>query len=290
MARPDVGVLTRIELEHTEGLKDLDGVEREEGALLAALGASGSGIVNGDDARCARQLAASPAGQKLSYGTGAGLPYRILECDTQGAESTRVRMTRPRGGELALDIPLLGLPGAYAITAALAASEVLLGETLRAADVARALARPELGEPGRLCAFTLADGSLLIDDTYNASPASMRSSVTVARELADRRGARLLLALGEMRELGALSESAHRELGQALVPARPAFVVGFGGHAELVLEAPSKAGIPARFVADAPAALALLRTERAPGDVILVKASRSLGAERIVAGLRGGGA
>jgi UDP-N-acetylmuramoyl-tripeptide--D-alanyl-D-alanine ligase len=127
---------------------------------------------------------------------------------------------------------------------------------------------------------------LLLDDTYNSSPASVRSSVNVARQLADSRGGRLVLVLGEMRELGSFSLDAHRDVGADLVVARPDCLVAFGGDAAAFLEEPGKRGLPVEFAEDALGALTLVLARRAPRDVILVKASRSLRAERIVAGLR----
>jgi UDP-N-acetylmuramoyl-tripeptide--D-alanyl-D-alanine ligase len=199
-----------------------------------------------------------------------------------------VRIERPAGAPLEVESPLLGLPGAYALTAATALVESLLGRPIDPREITGALTSPELGESGRLGTIELPDGSLLIDDSYNASPASMRSSVAVARELAALRGARLLLALGEMRELGALSESAHRELGQDLALGSSELLVAFGGHARLFLAGPQNAAGRSWFVDDALRALELLRRERRPGDVILIKASNGLGAKRIVEGLRGG--
>jgi UDP-N-acetylmuramoyl-tripeptide--D-alanyl-D-alanine ligase len=165
----------------------------------------------------------------------------------------------------------------------------LLGRALTGDEVEAALASSSLGEPGRLSPVELPDQSLVLDDTYNSSPASVRSSVGVARQLADLRGGRLLLALGEMRELGALSAEAHREVGRDIVAARPDFVVAFGGDAALFLEEPKRAGVSVAFAPDALGALDLLRAQRAPGDVILVKASHSLRADRIVLGLSGSG-
>src|SRR5690606_32175023 len=130
--------------------------------------------------------------------------------------------------------------------------------------------------------------SLVLDDTYNASPASVRSSVAVARQLADLRGGRLILVLGEMRELGPLSAAAHREVGADIARARPDLLVVFGGDAALFLEEPRARGIAGELAADALEALEVLRGRRAPNDVILVKASRSLRAERVVLGLLGG--
>jgi len=103
------------------------------------------------------------------------------------------------------------------------------------------------------------------------------------------RGGRLLLVLGEMRELGSLSAQAHRGAGPDIVAARPDLVVAFGGDAALFLEEPRRSGVSVVFADDAPAALDVVRAQRRPGDVILVKASRSLRAERIVLGLRGSG-
>jgi len=120
----------------------------------------------------------------------------------------------------------------------------------------------------------------------DARPASVRSSANVARQLADLRGGRLILVLGEMRELGALSLDAHREVGADLVAARPDALVAFGGDAAAFLDEPGRRGVDVAFADDASAALELVRARRAPRDVVLVKASRSLRAERIVAGLR----
>ncbi len=92
--------------------------------------------------------------------------------------------------------------------------------------------------------------------------------------------------LGEMRELGPLSVRAHRDVGRELVSARPDRVVAFGGDAALFLEEPDRQEIPTDFAHDAAPALELVSAARAPNDVILVKASRSLRGERIVAGLR----
>ena len=291
MADPDVGVLTRISLEHSERLGGLDAIEHEEGALLRGLRKTSSAVINADDERCVRQLAGSPAARQVGYGFRAGSKktqshYRILGQDSLGGGSTRVRIERPQGALLDVRSPLLGPPGAYALAAALASVEAVLGRSLSGEEVESALASPELGEPGRLTPIELPDGSLLLDDTYNSSPASVRSSVSVARQLADTRGGRLLLVLGEMRELGALSLDAHREVGADLVVARPDLLVAFGGDAVALLEEPRRRGLAVAFADDALAALERVRAERAPRDVVLVKASRSLRAERIVSGLR----
>ena len=295
IADPDVAVLTRIALEHSEGLGDLDAIEREEGALLRGLRRNATAVVNADDERCLRQLGGCPATRQVGYGFAPGAKpsgpfYRILGQESLGGGGSRVRIERPEAALLDVRSPLLGAPGAYALVAALAAVEAVLGRSLTGDEIESALASPALGEPGRLTPVELPDGSLVLDDTYNSSPASVRSSVGVARQLADLRGGRLLLVLGEMRELGSLSAAAHRDVGRDLLGARPDGIVAFGGDAALFLEEPAAQGLRVDFCADAPQALERVRATRAPGDVILVKASRSLRAERIVQGLSGGGA
>lgn len=292
LARPDVAVLTRIALEHAEGLGGLDAIEREEGDLLRALRPGGAAVFNADDERCVRQATSCAGVRQVRYGvaTGAsrtGAEYQIVQHESLSPRLTRVQIARPRGGPLAVESPLLGLPGAYALTAAVAATEVLLDRPLELAELEHALTSPELGEPGRLCALELPDGSLVLDDTYNSSPASVKSSALVARELAAQRRARLLLVIGEMRELGAHSIAAHRDLAPDLAAVAPAHVLTFGGDASELARELGARGVPSGFVADAPAALAELQALRQPGDVILVKASRGLRAERVVQGLQG---
>jgi UDP-N-acetylmuramoyl-tripeptide--D-alanyl-D-alanine ligase len=291
IAAPDVAVLTRIALEHSEGLGDLDGIEWEEGALLRGLRPEAVAIVNGDDERCVRQLANCSARRQVLYGLGAPgarYDYRILACESLPQSGTALRIQRPGAAELRLESPLLGLPGAYAFTAAVASLEALLGRPLTLEEAVTALASPLLGEPGRLEPLELSDGTLVLNDTYNSSPASVQSSLGAAREVCERRGARLVLVLGEMRELGALSVAAHRALGRDIVSSRPALVVAFGGDARHFLDDVREEGLETHFAADAAGALEIVRAERRAGDVILVKASRSLRAERVVEGLRAG--
>ena len=142
------------------------------------------------------------------------------------------------------------------------------------------------GEPGRLKPHELRDGTVVLDDTYNANPASVLASVRAAREIAVARDARLVLVVGEMRELGAVSEAEHARARRGARGER-------GGGARrrrrrrafTTSNAASAAGLEAIFADDAQSALELARSRVRAGDVVLVKASRGVRAERIVAGL-----
>jgi len=286
LVEPDLGVLTLIGIEHSEGLGDLDGIEREEAALFDGIGAAGVAIGNADDERVARCLAAATAGERVGYGFGAAA---TLRAERRGSSGGRQRLAvLSREGAFELELPLLGEAGAYAALAAIAVAERLVPGALDARLLSAAFSRA--GEPGRLEAHELADGTLVLDDAYNANPASARASLRTAREIALERKARLVLVLGEMRELGALSSREHAGLGEAIGASGAAALVAVSGDARLYLDGALASGIDACFAADSDAALDAVRARVRPGDVVLVKASRGVRAERVVAGLLAGGA
>lgn len=282
LAEPDVGVLTLIAIEHAEGLGDLDGVEREEAALFDGMSPNGVAVGNGDDPRVRRRVEGSPCRERMLYGTGAHNAIRLISQAPKGAFGQHLSVDA-RGERVELDVPLLGAAWTYAALAAIATESALTGRTPDGALLEAALARA--GEPGRLVVHELADGTVVLDDAYNANPASVLSSVATASDLAARRSARLVLVIGEMRELGALSEREHRRVGDALAASGAARLFAVAGNAALYTEAAARRGIRVDFAETAEAALAPLKAELEPGDVVLVKASRGVRADRIVEGL-----
>ncbi|WP_437286519.1 UDP-N-acetylmuramoyl-tripeptide--D-alanyl-D-alanine ligase [Sorangium sp. So ce406] len=289
IAGPDLAVLTSIGVEHTEGLGTLEDVAAEEGDLLAALPTEGTALGNGDDAMVVEQLARAGAARRITYGFGGRAQIRIAARRPVGVRGTAVRLER--GGEpLEIVVPLLGEAGALAAAAAVAAVEEALGERLsteRAAQAAAGLMPP--GD-GRLSVRELPDGTVIIDDSYNANPLSMRSSLKTAVELAGALGKRLVLLLGEMRELGALAAAEHDALGAQVGAARPAALIAVGGEASRIARAAEAAGVPAWFAGDAGAAAARAIEVVERGDLVLVKGSRGIRMERIVEALAGRGA
>lgn len=283
MSAPDLGVLTLIGYEHTEGLGDLDGVEAEEGALYAGVGVA---VGNVDDERVARQLNQA-AGQKLGYGKrdGADYRFRVLSLSASGSELEVTRRLSGHEVSTSFRIGTLGDAGAYAACAALCAVETLLQREMSAATLQQAFASGVASEAGRLCPVELGDGSLLLDDTYNANPESVESSLTLARQLADQRQQPLVLVLGEMRELGALSADLHRRVGEFAAGQSPDFLVTVAGDARLLGDAAAARGVPCEFAEDSEAAGELLAAQLARPAVILVKASRGVRAEKVVSRL-----
>ena len=287
LAAPDVGVLTLIGIEHSEGLGDLDGIEREEGALFAGLTSNAAAVGNADDARVARQLERAPVTRRIRYGFAAGADVRCVSRTAAGVGRQRMLVTG-RPAPLALELSLLGEAGAYAALAAVAVAEALGVALPDAASVSRALS--EAGEPGRLEVHELPDGTIVLDDAYNANPASALSSLKTAIEVARDRRARLVLVFGEMRELGAVSVREHTRIGEAIATSGAAELIAVAGDARFFVEPAQNGGVESVFAADADAALAAARARVRPGDVVLVKASRGVRAERVVQGLIGQGA
>jgi UDP-N-acetylmuramoyl-tripeptide--D-alanyl-D-alanine ligase len=200
---------------------------------------------------------------------------------------TSVRIER--GGEaLELVVPLLGEAGALAAAAAVAVVEEAVGERLSTERAARAAAGLAPPGDGRLSVRELPDGTVVIDDSYNANPLSMRSSLRTAAEVAEALGKRLVLLLGEMRELGALAAAEHDALGEQVGAARPAALIAVGGEAARIARAAEAAGVRAWFAVDADAAAARAQEIVERGDLVLVKGSRGIRMERIVEALVAG--
>ncbi|HKO53555.1 MAG TPA: UDP-N-acetylmuramoyl-tripeptide--D-alanyl-D-alanine ligase [Polyangiaceae bacterium] len=286
MAAPDLAVLTLIGIEHSEGLGDLDGIEREEGEIWSGLVAEGLAVANADDPRVQRTLQTINHTRSLSYGYAEGANYRLRSRTASALGGSQLEIERRTSfaqDAIRLETPLLGEAGAYATLAALAVGEWLGQAALEPARVSRALSAA--GEPGRLTPIELADGTVVLDDSYNSNPASVKSSLATAREIARARAARLVLVIGEMRELGALAAEQHAEVGGWLAESGGALLVAVMGDAERFLEPAKRAGLDAHFAADAEQALELLLSRLQPKDVVLVKASRGVGAERLVRGL-----
>ncbi|HMJ51519.1 MAG TPA: UDP-N-acetylmuramoyl-tripeptide--D-alanyl-D-alanine ligase [Polyangiaceae bacterium] len=294
---PDAGVLTLVAAAHTAGLGSIEEVAVEKGALLAALPSGGLAVANADDARAVAQLARSSANTTFTFGFAEKSDYRVAIVESRGARGSRLSIVR-RSGTLEVDSPLLGEAGALAIAASLAVAEWAIGRAASVEEVQAALSPLAEEDDGRLSLLPLADGTLVIDDSYNANPASMGASLRAACDVAKRENRRLVVVLGEMRELGAMSTAEHEKLGQIVARAIVAEVISVGGEAERVTREAARAGKTAWFALDAEQAIGTVLSRVLPGDVVLVKGSRGVATEKIVRALveargrvpRGGGA
>ncbi len=296
IAEPDVGVLTLVADAHGEGLGSAWAIAVEKGDLLAALPREGIAIANGDDARSAAQLLRSPAATWITYGEEPSCDVALVARQIRGAEGQHVSMrilgrhpvVRPL---LEVDVALLGKAGVSAVLAAAAIVDSVAVTGCPPSEVAsEALSDPGIREPGRMSPATGPDGIIVIDDSYNANPASMIASIEAAREVARAEGRNLVLVLGEMYELGKESDALHDKVGRFAALARPRELISVKGAAARYQEAAKRYAVGGGFAFDADAAIVEARRRITAGDVVLVKGSNGVGLAKVAAALRGGAA
>jgi UDP-N-acetylmuramoyl-tripeptide--D-alanyl-D-alanine ligase len=255
---------------------------REKGAVYRALPEGGVAVVNADDPLVIRAADEAAVRARVTFGAGAGADYRLVARSPLGAAGARVTLTRGPGGEpIAVTLPIPGEAAAIDLAAALAAQEAVSGEALSPVRIDAALAGLRL--EGRATARRLGGDTLLLDDTYNANPGSVRAALATLRELGA--GRRLVAVLGEMKELGEHARREHEALGDPIADAGVALAIGCGGIVDLTLARAGARGVEVVFAEDTAGAAREAALRVRPGDAVLVKGSRSVGADHVVAAL-----
>jgi UDP-N-acetylmuramoyl-tripeptide--D-alanyl-D-alanine ligase len=273
LAAPTVGVVTCVAAVHTEFLGSLTGVREEKAALVRALGPEGWAILNADDPRVA-DMARDTIARVKTFGLAETAAVRAVGDVAETAAG--LQFTVEVGG--ARQAVRLGFVGRHNVTNALAAVAVGTALGLSLAEIARGLeaARPAKGR----CVWRQADGVRILDDTYNANPASVQAALQTA--VAHRGDSRLVVVLGDMLELGTASESAHREVGRQVASAGAGVFVAIGTQMRTAVEVARQHGVPeAHHAATFEDAVAHLLKRLAAGDLVLIKGSRGMRMERI---------
>jgi UDP-N-acetylmuramoyl-tripeptide--D-alanyl-D-alanine ligase len=282
IAEPDVGLITNVGLAHAGGVGGtIDDVAREKGSLFEGVRPGGIVVANGDDPAVVGQLGRSRSVHVVTFGVGARADYRLEARQSIGAEGSRVRVRRGGGEPMMFRMPIPGSAASIDFVAALAAADGAVGEHLPEASVASALDSVS-PIPGRMHVRRLGGGVLLLDDSYNASPATVRAALATLAELGE---GRRVAVLGEMKELGPASEREHELLGLAIAEAGVALVVSCGGLADLAAREAERRGVAVVLAPSVEGAAAMAVDRVRPGDAVLVKASRSVEAERVVEAL-----
>ncbi len=292
IVEPDVAMVLNVDLEHTEGLGTLEDVADEESALMR--GAGRAVVFPADDP----MLAVRAPGRltAVTFGLGTSADVRLEERTTGREGKTRIRIRLARRlvapeaePVVASEIAMLGAAPAINCAAAVAAvaavaEPYLSAENLAAIETALSSIAPVAGR----LSIRRARGILIIDDTYNANPRSVRAALAAAREAADSCGARLVIALGDMFELGELSPSAHLETLADVLRAHPSTLVAVGPEMARAVESTPRhrfSGVETLLAADSGEASHTVRESVRAGDVLLIKGSRGMEMERIIEAL-----
>jgi UDP-N-acetylmuramoyl-tripeptide--D-alanyl-D-alanine ligase len=282
IAEPNIGVVTNVHLIHLERLGTLARIREAKSELVQELPASGLALLNADDANV-RSMAGLCAGGVLTFGLAADSDVRALDVESQGLEGTR--FTVNAGGERRRT--LLPMPGQHFVPAALAAVAVATRLGMDFSDAVDGLERVWPTVSGRLHPLPGVQGSTLLDDAYNASPASVVAALDVLAEMPGRR----IAVLGDMFELGAFEEEGHRIVGQRAATAAD-WLVALGPRARTIAREAAARGLATSAITqldDLDEAITLLRSRLIAGDAVLVKASHGMGFARIVDALRADG-
>ncbi len=281
IADPDVGVITNVGMAHLEGLGDIYGVARAKTELVAGIRRSATVVLNGDDELLMKT--ASPYGRNI---IAFGLKV-----------SNRIRAERIiEGGEgisfvLAVDEVMedvtLAVHGVHNVKNALAAAGAAKALGASQAEIAKGLMQ-FTSLKGRFRAITLPSGALMIDDTYNANPLSLKAALNTLPSFVTAEVRDIIVGLGDMKELGEAGVSAHREAGRlvAALGARRFLVVGEFAHD--MARGAKEGGMPPEAIdlCDSTEDMARRLVRNISGkDVILLKASRRVGLDRVAARL-----
>jgi UDP-N-acetylmuramoyl-tripeptide--D-alanyl-D-alanine ligase len=272
LAAPDVAIITNIGVAHIEFMGSREAIAEEKGALAEAVAPTGTLILNADDAF--NEEIAKRTRAKIIL---AGIENGSVRATDISQHSTGSEFTILEGAHRCR--AQLPVPGIHMVQNAMLAITAGRVFGLSLEECAAGLASTPLTK-ARLQIREI-EGIQFIDDSYNANPDSMKAALRTLVEL-DADGRRIAV-LGEMGELGAESERGHREVGEAAAALRIDELIAVGATGALIAQAAQKAGLEKSVAVDSPPdAAELLGKSAVPGDLILIKGSRSARMERVL--------
>ena len=279
IALPTYGIITNIGKAHLEFFQSVDEVLRTKAALLNVLPDSGTGFVNGDDVRLRPYKTQFDNVQ--TFGMGAGVDIR----------ATDLKMQQDGGFAFTLNARLktrLYPPGRKNVYNALAAAALGLNLGMDEHSVLAGIESFTTPPGGKRMEISEWKGAVIINDSYNANPDSMKAALEFLMEypLWESGGSRCAV-LGDMLELGKISKNEHAAIGKAAASLGVDRLITVGSQARFISDSAQDAGVAAANHADDHGAAAeLLRRELKPGDIVLVKGSRGSAMEKVLEHLK----
>lgn len=277
IAPPAVGVLTSISEEHLATLGSLERIIEAETELLEALPSDGLAIVTGDDPNVLAVARRKARCQIVTFGFAPQNDF-VAEEIRISRTGTRFYLRSPQW-QSEIQMSLLGRP---AVLAALAAAAVAQHLELSFLEIRRGL-RDARGAWGRLQLILPNTAITVLHDAYNANPASMREAILCAAQIRSL-DEELIFVLGDMLELGELSEKAHREIGRFLAcpHVRPDILITVGEQARLIGEEAAHAGISVQHFTTSDEAAQGMHFTDDRRCLILLKGSRGMHLEKLL--------
>lgn len=283
VAPPQIAAVLNVGTAHVGEFGSRGAIARAKGEIIEALPPDGFAVLNADD-----ELVAAMADRTRARVVTFG---RTSEADLTWTDVTLDDVGRPaatyhwRGEQARVQLVEVG---EHQLANAGAAAAMALVQGFDLAGVAAALRTARSQSRWRMETTERPDGVVVINDAYNANPASMRAALDAAAQIARARGGRLVTVLGEMRELGVDAEDDHREIGTHVAELGAAVLVVVGAEAVALAQGaestPGWRGEAIRTAGRDAATAAVVKNVRA-GDVVLVKASRGVALEHVAAAL-----
>lgn len=280
IARPTAGLVTNVGVSHLEVLGSEEAIASAKGELVQVVPGNGRVFLNGDDA-WSSTLAAGATAAVVRYGLND-------ECDVRATDiglsetGTPIFTLHAREGSVEVELPI---PGRHNVYNALAAAAVGLYLEVSLEDIALGLHEATFSAM-RMEIFQSATHVTVINDAYNANPTSMRAALEALVDVPAE--GRRVAVLGDMAELGSLTELAHFRMGEYVSELGLDALVTVGERAHRIADGALAAGMASSAVRPCVTpdeASEVLDDLLAPGDVVLVKASRVMGLERVVDGI-----
>lgn len=287
IAEPDIGVLTAISPVHAEGFGTIEELAKEKAVIIER--AKVLAVMNGDDERVMKQKRKAGA-EVVTYGLGDALVQaKNIRIEARedfsfepGEQFAETHFDIAANGE-ELPATLPNLIGRAQVSAAIAATAVGLSYGMALSEIIPRLAAIP-PQAGRMRPIAGIKGSLILDDSYNAAPASVEAALEVLGKFKPYEGARRIAALGTMAELGQYSENEHRMIGMSAA-AHVDLLVTVGIEAKIMHDACMEAGAEQHqcyHFASSEEAGRFLDKEVRKGDIVLVKGSQSTRMEKVV--------
>ena len=272
IAPPDIAVVLMVGTAHAGGYDSADGIAKAKAEIVRGLVPGGVAILNADDAAVA---AMAPLAERVvTFGLGDSAHIRAAELSLDAGRPRFVPVVRGAWGKRIT----LTLVGEHHVSNALAALAVAIECGIDADEAAARIAAAGPVSEHRMALTERADGVTVIDDSYNASPESMRAAFRALVDVAQ--GGRSFAVIGEMLEMGDASRDAHWELGHHAVRLGIDYLLVVGEGAKPAFDAAVREGSwgdEAAFVATIGEAREYLADRLTPGDTVLVKASHGTG-------------
>jgi len=278
IAPPTVGLVLNVGRSHIGEFGSQDAIAQAKGELIEAVVPGGTAVLNADDPRVAA-MAGRTSETVKTFGEAPGADVRAtgIKLDAGGRPGFELHV-----GDSTFDIQLQ-LVGEHQVSNALAAATAVLAVGLKPEQVAEGLNAATTVSKWRMEVTERADGVTVINDAYNANPDSVRAALKALVALGRARGARTWAVLGPMGELGDTSLEEHDGIGRLVVRLDVNRLAARPIHLGASLE--GSWGDESAYVESSDEALALLRKELRQGDVVLVKASRFVGLDRLATAL-----